>query len=165
MKDYIKCYVSGQHQRGQEKEGIVSFAVPEYGILFRCMASGTKAELEIIAFLSFLKFAEHNLNIFETKQMRIFTDYPLLVYLMNNGAVGMPGMEAVVSEAKKYSKKMEFTVKWIGEKENRAADSVANIPQMPVKNRVKIKTFANLNITKPNQDISGNSDTSSGINI
>ncbi|MEE9441216.1 MAG: hypothetical protein V3V99_00920 [candidate division Zixibacteria bacterium] len=165
MRDFIKCYVSGQYQNGNEKEGIVSFAVPEYGVLFRCMASGTKAELEIIAFLSFLKFAEHNLDIFKTRQLRIFTDFSLLVYIMNNGAVGMPGMEAVVSEAKKYSKKMEYTVKWISEKENRAAESVVNIPQMPVKNRVKIKTFANLNITKPKQDLAGNSDTSSGINL
>ncbi|MFH1699974.1 MAG: hypothetical protein ABIE07_05235 [Candidatus Zixiibacteriota bacterium] len=165
MKDFIKCYISGRHQIKNEKEGIVSFAVPDYGILFRCMACGSRAELEIIAFLSFLKFAEHNLDIFKTRQLLIFTDFPLLVYLMNNGAVGMPGMQAVVAEAKKYSRKMEFTVKWINEKENRSADSVVNIPYMPLKHRVKIRTFANLNITKPENNLTGNSETSGGMNL
>ncbi|MEZ5358732.1 MAG: hypothetical protein R3F48_07840 [Candidatus Zixiibacteriota bacterium] len=149
MKDIIKCYVSGRHTVDSEQDGTVSFAVPEYGVLFRCGAAGSKTDMEIIAFLTFLRFVEHNIEIFKPRKLHIYTDFPLLVYLMNKGAL-IPGMDAVVREAEKYAKNVEFEVKFIDGKENRAAGSVVDIPAMPANSKVKIKTFANLDtIGKP----------------
>ena len=151
MKDIIKCYVSGNHIPNGIKEGTVSFAVPEYGVLFRCGAEGAKAELEIIAFLTFLRFAEHNKDIFKSRTIHVYTDFPLLVYLMNKG-VAAPDLAAVVNEAEKYAKELKFEVKWIDPKENRAAGSIADIPAMPVDSKIKIKTFANLDIARPHAE-------------
>lgn len=149
MKDIIKCYVSGRHTGDTGQDGIVSFAVPEYGVLFRCGAAGSKTDMEIIAFLTFLRFVEHNIGIFKPRTLHIYTDFPVLVYLMNKGAM-VPGMDAVVREAEKYAKSFTYEVKFIDGKENRAAGSVADIPAMPADSKVKIKTFANLgSIGKP----------------
>lgn len=149
MKDIIKCYVSGRHKPDSGRDGTVSFAVPEYGVLFRCGAAGNKADMEIIAFLTFLRFVEHNIEIFKPRKLHIYTDFPLLVYLMNKGAM-VPGMDAVIREAEKYARNIEFEVKYVVDKENRAAGSVVDIPAMPADSKVKIKTFANLGtIGKP----------------
>ncbi|MCK5124982.1 MAG: hypothetical protein KAR42_01895 [candidate division Zixibacteria bacterium] len=148
MKDVIKCYVAGRYLPDDPKEGIVSFAVPEYGVLFRCSAQGNKADLEIIAFLTFLRFVEHNIDIFNSRILHIYTDFPLLVYLMNKDAI-VPGMDAVVREAEKYAKNIKYEVKFVHERENRATGSVNDIPPMPADSKIKIKTFANLSLTKP----------------
>ncbi len=148
MNDTIKCYVAGRHLPDNGEDGTVSFAVPEFGVLFRCGAAGNKADLEIIAFLTFLRFVEHNLEIFSSRKLHVNTDFPLLVYLMNKGAI-VPGMEAVVQQAEKYAKNIEYEVKYVDAKENRAAGSVVDIPPMPADSKIKIKTFANMNIGKP----------------
>jgi len=146
MKDILKCFVSGHHLNEKNGRGIVSFAVPEFGILFRCHADGARAELEIVAFLTFLRFAEHNLEIFKKRFLYIFSDFPLLVYLMNNGAAVPSGMEAVIGEAKKYARQISFQVKWIDPGENRAAGAVNDLPSLPANHTLKIKTFANLSL-------------------
>jgi hypothetical protein len=159
VKDILKCYVSGENildnQTGEVSgQGIISFVVPEYGVMFRCHASGSRTELEVIAFLSFLRFAEHNIEIFKKRALHIYSDYPLLVYLLNNGAV-IKGMEAVVQQAQKYAKKIRYKVKWVDHKDNRAVGSVNDVPHMPVDSRIEIKTFANFDMQKPPGDHTG----------
>ncbi len=149
MKDIIKCYVSGRHLSDDETKGIVCFAVPEYGLLFRCSASGTKSELEIISFLSFLRFAEHNRDIFSQKELHIFTDFPQLMYLVNNKAVAQGGMVTVLKQVEKFCKEFQIRVQWIDPGENRAAGSVNDIPAMPTNSNIKIKTLANFDLTPP----------------
>lgn len=149
MKDILKCFVSGNLLPGEPKQGVVSFAVPDYGILFRCQAEGSRADLEIIAFLSFLRFAEHNIDIFKKKELHIHTDFPVLVFVMNNKTGTGGGIEAVRREARKSAKRLNFKVHLIDSKENRAAGAVGSIPALPVGSDLKIKTFANLSIGKP----------------
>jgi hypothetical protein len=157
MNDILKCYVSGRAIQGQQNVGVVSFAVPEMGILFRCSASGSRADLEFIAFLSFLRFAEHNQELFKKRELHIFTDFPILMYLMNNNV--QPGLEgsAVLKEASRAAKYVTYKVKWIEERMNRAAGPASDIPDMPADVKIKIKTFANLNLQKPPADLGGNS--------
>lgn len=160
MKDIIKCYVSGRHFSESEKRGVVCFAVPEYGILFRCSAEGARTELEIISFLSFLRFAGHNRDIFARKELHIFTDFPLLMYVMNNKAVAQGGMATVLKQAEKFCKEFQVRVKWIDPKDNRAAGSVNDIPAMPVDSKIKIKTLSHFDITPSS---SGKLENSQGL--
>ena len=141
MKDTLKCYVSGRPVSKESKEGIVSFAVPEYGILFRCAAEGTRSDLEIIAFLSFLRFVEHNKDIFKLRELQIFTDFPPLAYLMDKQVASGKGMEAVLRQAQKSAKGIIYKVLWIDTARNRAAGPVGSIPDLPEDCDLKIKTF------------------------
>lgn len=148
MRDLLKCYVSGRHLPGEQKQGTISFAVPEYGILFRCLAEGTRADLEVIAFLSFLRFVEHNIEVFSKKELEIFTDFPILAFIMNQDIGSAQGFEAVRREAKKTAKKIRFEVILMDAQANRAAGSIGDIPEMPAGSTLKIKTFANLAIKR-----------------
>jgi hypothetical protein len=152
MRDILKCYVSGRHLQGEDEEGIVSFAVPDYGILFRGLACGSRADLEIIAMFSFLRFAEHNLEIFQKRELQIHTDFPILAFIMSNDAEGGPGVAAVREEARKIAEKIRFEVALIDAAANRAAGSITDIPAMPIGSSLKIKTFANLAIHKPSEN-------------
>lgn len=151
MKDILKCFVSGRHVSNEESRGVVCFAVPEYGILFRCSAEGTRSDLELIAFLSFLRFAEHNRTIFAPKELHIFTDFPLLMFLLNNKEVAQGGMLTILKQAEKFCKNFQVRVKWIDPKDNRAAGSVNDIPTMPTDSKIKIKTLANFDLTASSQ--------------
>jgi len=142
MKDILKCYISGRHLPEDSQQGIVSFAVPEYGILFRCLAKGSRVDLEVIALMSLLRFAYHNIDIFGKKNLQIFTDYPVLAFIMNHESGGGQGIEVVRKEAQKFAKKIDFEIALIDSKGNRAAKAVGLIPEMPVGSDLKIKTFA-----------------------
>jgi hypothetical protein len=148
MMDTLKCFVSGRHLPGDSQHGVVSFAVPEYGILFRSLAKGGRADLEIIAFLSFLRFAEHNIEIFKRKQLNIFTDFPILAFIVNDESRSIPGVEAVRQEAAKKAKVLRFEVVLIDTESNRAAGSADDIPVMPIGSSLKIRTFASLAANK-----------------
>jgi len=140
MNDILRCYVSGRHLAGSAGQGTVSFAVPDYGILFRCQAAGARADLEMVAFLALLRFIEHNRALFKNHQVRILTDFPLLVYLMQNGSPVNEGLGAVRERARQYGKGIDFAVEWIDEKHNRAGHSVADIPAMPAEVSLKVKS-------------------------
>jgi len=149
MRDILKCYTSGKKVPESPNEGTVSFAVPEFGILFRCQVSGSPADLEIIAFLSMLRFVEYNKEIFQKRHLNIYCDFPLLIYLMNGGVVeAATGLNAVREQAKKYTKGILFNVKWIDPKNNRASGSAADIPALPADSDLKIKAFPNLKINR-----------------
>jgi hypothetical protein len=144
MKDILKCYVSGQKENKKSKRGVISFAVPEYGILFRCGIDGGMADLNVIALLTFLRFAEHNREIFIKRELHIYSDFPLLVYLMNEGSLREKGLEVVRRQAQKYARGFVYKVKWISRTDNRAAGSVNEIPVMPTDSKIKIKSFTEL---------------------
>ena len=147
MKDTLKCYVSGIKPDNKSKTGIISFAVPEYGVMFRCEVEGTATDLQIVAFLTFLRFAEHNKDIFKKRELNIFTDFPILAYLMNEGNIQGKGLEAVKNQAEKYARGLHYKVKWISQKDNRASGSLQDIPTMPEGSSLKIKSFIELNTT------------------
>lgn len=149
MKDILKCYVSGRHLSGDERNGIIAFAVPEFGLLFRCQGAGTRADLEIIAFLSFLKFAEHNIDIFKRRYLMVHTDYPLLAFMLSGHSHAGKGAEALLKQAQKTAKSLRFEVVLIDSESNRAAGSIVDIPSLPAGTQLKIKTFGTL--TPPNQ--------------
>ncbi len=154
MQTCLGCYVSGRHLPGQEKHGLVSFAVPEWGILFRCLADGPRTDLEILALMSFLRFAEHNHEIFAGRQLRIFTDCQILLFLMKGGTDG-PGSEKLRRRAAEIAPKIHFTVEWIDSDHNRAAASAATITSLPAGSRLQIKPFPGLTEKEPPRQSAG----------
>jgi hypothetical protein len=141
MEDVLKCYVSGRHLPGDKRNGIIAFAVPEFGLLFRCQGAGTRTDLEIIAFLSFLKFAEHNVEIFKRRHLLIQTDYPLLAFMLSGHKQAGRGAETLLRQARKTAKSLRFEVALIDTAGNRAAGNACDIPSVPAGAKLDIKTF------------------------
>lgn len=138
----MKCYISGRPLAAGNKAGTISFAVPDYGILFRCRGEGTRTELEIIAFMSLLRFAEANIELFRGKELLIHTDFPFIVYLLNDGLPsGSAGamLEAVAAKARQHAKEFTFRVQWVDGRDNRAAAPIGGIPDLPDESGRRLK--------------------------
>lgn len=145
MKTTLKCYISGRPKAGDSRYGIVSFAVPDYGILFRSLAEGSRMDLEMIAFLSFLRFAVHNLDVFGSPELHIYTDHELLASMMKPvNPSAKPG--SLQREARKIAGKLRYKVLLVAPDANRAAGPVADIPDLPANATLEIKSFAGLTI-------------------
>lgn len=147
MKTVLKCYISGRPGAGDPGHGIVSFAVPDYGILFRSLAEGSRMDLEMIAFLSFLRFAVHNQDVFGSPELHIYTDYESLAAMMEPvNPSAKPG--ALQTEARKIAGKLHYKVYLISPDANRAAAPVDEIPDLPANASLEIKSFAGLTLKK-----------------
>mgnify|MGYP001256758956 CR=1 FL=1 len=150
MRQSLKCYTSGRHLADGGNVGTVSFAVPDYGLLFRCRGEGTRAELEIIALMSFLRFAEANKELFAKRDLQIYTDFPFIVFLLN-GKIRLDGrLTVVATQIQQYSRELSFQVKWIDGQSNRAASSVGDIPVLPADAGITIKGSAALSLSEKN---------------
>ena len=155
MREAIKCYVSGRSLPGNGRRGVVSFAVPEYGVLFRSVADGLRSDLEIVALFSLLRFAAQNAGIFSPRTLEILSDYAPMVYLLNLGGSNGQEMGSVGAEAKKIAGNMKFSVALIIPQENRAAGSIQAIPDLPDGSNIPIKSFTGI---APKKSDSGLSD-------
>jgi hypothetical protein len=149
VKDVLKSYISGRHLPSEERLGIVSFTVPDYGILFRSLAEGARTDLEMIAMFSLLRFVSHNKDIFSGRELIICTDYQLLTYLIDAGRGADAKLGAFRKEAKRLAGDIPFRVTAIAECENRATSPASDIPVLPPDADLKIKVFSSLNIKKP----------------
>ncbi len=145
----MKCFISGRHLPDEKKLGLVSFAIPDYGILFRSLAEGSRTDLEMIALFSLLRFASHNSEIFAKRELLVHTDYQLLAYLMDVNRVPEKNMRGLRREARRIADGLTFTVRAISDCKNRAAEPVADFPVLPENSGLKIKTFSSLTIKEP----------------
>ncbi|MDD4052936.1 MAG: hypothetical protein PHR28_13705 [candidate division Zixibacteria bacterium] len=141
MNDVIKCYTSGRPLAEGNNIGTVSFAIPDYGILFRCRGEGTRTELEIIAFMSLLRFAEANKELFHKKELLIHTDFPFIVYLLNDAESATGKMGAVATRARQYAKEFIFQAVWVDPRDNRAAAPILDLPDLPAESGQRLKSF------------------------
>ncbi len=161
MKNALKCYISGRHLPCDKKRGIVSFAVPDFGILFRSLSKGERTDLELVALFSFLRFAAHNEDVFSGRELLIHTDYRLLAYMMNHGGPSGKGCGTLRREAVRIAGNLHFRIVAISPEANRAVSRVTEIPRLPADTALKIKTFAGLSVADPLKAFSIGPDTKS----
>jgi hypothetical protein len=139
MNEVIKCYTSGRPLSDGNTIGTISFAIPDYGILFRCRGEGTRTELEIIAFMSLLRFAEANKELFHQKELHVHTDFPFIVYLLNGDVPAAGKMGAVAARARQYAREFMFQAVWVDPRDNRAAAPILAMPDLPVESGRRLK--------------------------
>lgn len=102
-------------------------------------------DLEMIALLSFLRFAVHNQDVFGSPELHIFTDYePLAAMMEPVHPSAQPG--ALQREARKIAGKLHYRIQSISPEANRAAGPVADIPDLPANATLAIKSFAGLTV-------------------
>lgn len=131
----IKCFISAKTLlRNQEKRqnGLISFAIPDLGVLFKARNFGTHYELEYISLLTLLRFIELNAKAFQNQKINVLCSSPLLVYQMSENTVCQKELEPHRNLALAYKRKFNFSLSWVPEKENRAQHGTINLP--PLKN-------------------------------
>jgi hypothetical protein len=87
-KQAVKCFIAGLCSENSDpgmdryhlSSSILIFAIPAYGILFRCRVEGDALEVEFAAFFSLLEFIKGNLSEQKIKAVEIMSSNPHFVF-------------------------------------------------------------------------------------
>jgi hypothetical protein len=134
-KPSLKCFISAKTKEGDKQKrqnGLVSFAIPDLGVLFKSKCSGSFFELEYISLLSLLRFIEMNYKAFENQKISILCSSPILVYQLSENTLCQEEIRQHRNLAFAYKKKFDFSISWVPESENRAQNGMMDLP--PLKN-------------------------------
>ena len=119
----MQCFFYGTIRNENSKNGhngVVSFSIPDFGIIFRAQFSGTPVECEYASLLALLEFIEINPHLFQNRTVEIYGDSFEVVNQVNLQMVCHKDLETYRNMALGYKKKIPFSLNWIPEKENPA---------------------------------------------
>ena len=87
---------------------MILFAIPSYGILFRCRADGNLLDLEFGAFFALLRFIKTSLAKERIKNLRVLSSNPEFVFTMMNRGPGLEDRPKREKMLKKYRSQFEI---------------------------------------------------------
>jgi hypothetical protein len=155
----VKCFIAAKtnhRDRTIRQNGLVSFAIPDLGILFRTCRFGSHYELEYISLLSLLHFIELNQATFKNQKMDIFSTSSLLVYQVDQNAFCQKELEKYKRLAVAYKNTLKFSLSWVPESENRAEKGMLDLP--PLKNSFTMNFSFDSGLVTEGQDEAFNFD-------
>ncbi|HEX7401747.1 MAG TPA: hypothetical protein VF369_06190 [candidate division Zixibacteria bacterium] len=131
----MKCYFSAktpEKDKLKKQNGLICFAIPGVGVVYKTRSFGSQYELEYISFLSLLRFIEVNQKAFENQKINIMCSSPLLVYQMNENSGCLSEVRQYRHLALVYKRRLNFSLSWVPETENRAQNGMMNLPPLKV---------------------------------
>ncbi|MFQ5868961.1 MAG: hypothetical protein ACE5JC_03555 [Candidatus Zixiibacteriota bacterium] len=129
----MKCYFhgSGSKDSSEQESGLVSFAIPDVGVLFRSTWRGNLYQCQYVSLLFLLKFIEVNPDVFSQVELQLYGDCPLIIQQINGQAYTPKSLEAYRDLSRLYVKKLHFSLRWIPEQQNRATSKGVDMPPNP----------------------------------
>jgi hypothetical protein len=133
----MKCYFFGSNLHADKltkNRGIISFAIPDYGVMFRAQYEGNRYECEYAAAIALIRFLQLNEEPFKGKSIKLHTDSPIVVYQVNNRISTTRTLQRFRDLIFFYKRKMNFELVWVPASMNRASNPIAEIgtnPQSP----------------------------------
>jgi hypothetical protein len=135
----LDCYIGALSRPFQEvyleingfTRGMVLFAIPSYGVLFKCRAGGDLLDLEFAAFFALLRFVKTSLAKERITTIRVHSSNPHFVFtLVNDGPLitARPGRRKMYED---YLSKFEIEVRLIPRCKNQARMSPTDLPSIP----------------------------------
>ena len=144
--DGVKCFIVGLKPETTDPalaargvvSGLVIFAIPELGILFRCRADGDPVDLEFGALFALLKFVKTKLTDQNLKKLHILSSNPEFVFAFTGNSKHLkPGSERMKMLAE-FNRHFQMAVGFIDAIKNQALVSPADYPSMPETRSIKI---------------------------
>ncbi len=128
----MHCYVYGKmlEADSRTKRGIVAFAVPDLGILFKSNFSGWQIECEYMALLTFLRFVEKNPKVFAHNRIEILSSSASLVFDATGKAPRHVRARKFKKTVEHFRKKIPFSLHWIAEQDNPTLEGVFDLPPL-----------------------------------
>jgi hypothetical protein len=150
----MKCYFHGSGSKDglKQKSGLVSFAIPDVGVLFRSTWEGNLYQCQYVSLLMLLKFIEVNPDVFSQVELQLYGDCPPIIQQINGQAYTPKSLEAYRDLTRLYVKKLRFSLRWIPEQENRATNKAMDIPPNP---SLKGLNFEELSVVPSQLGLSG----------
>jgi hypothetical protein len=131
MKCYFSAKIESIDEQGKKKV-LVSFAIPDLGVLFRTHFQGELDECNYISLLKLLKFIESNPKIFDDQSIQVYSHDPKIVYQVNGKMPCDERLEKLNSLALLYKGKLKYSLDWIHLKDNKAEMGILDQPQTKI---------------------------------
>jgi hypothetical protein len=117
---------------------MVIFAIPDYGVLFRCRAEGELVDLEFGALLSLLKFVETSMAAEKIGAVTVYSSLPEFVFAFTGQSKHLAPEGERMRLLKERTAKLKATVMYIDPARNAALWSAADYPAVPKGQVVKV---------------------------
>lgn len=123
-------------------KGMIMFAIPCYGVLFKCRAEGDLIDLEFGAFFALLRFIKTSLVIESLKTVRVHSSNPDFVFaVMNQGAI-ITGNPERARMLKEYRDQHDIQVALVPAIRNQTRVPPGDFPSTPRDQASPIQTKA-----------------------
>ena len=146
-KDKVtKCYISSYLFPNQDKvlqeqgisNGLISFAVPDFGVIFRCVGEGDTLQMEFSTFFSLLEFLLTKLKDENIKSVQVFSSNPHFVFSFSSYSEYLKEGTAYRQLLDSFMKKMSIQVGYVKPQSNQAFYSTADLPSIPTGKKVDL---------------------------
>ncbi len=130
----MNCYFYGSNLHDEKlvtNRGVISFAVPDYGVMFRAQYEGNRYECEYAAGIALIRFMQLNQQHFTKRGIKLMTDSPIVVYQVNNRLAATGSLLRFRDLILFYRRKFGFELKWVPTQMNRAQSGLADIAVNP----------------------------------
>ena len=119
----MECYFSSrivEKQDESQSTAVLSFTIPEAGIVFRTRFQGSSSECDYAALLTLLEFVELNPQVFRDRTVEIYGDSFTVVNQINNKMFCGTELEPFRNLALMFRQKFSYSLAWIPQRENPA---------------------------------------------
>lgn len=149
IKSGVKLYFYGANRLERREEsglGIIAFAAPDIGFVFRSAHKGNALECEYYALLTLCQFVEANAGLFKGQKLEFLGDSTAVVYQASQPEGSLRpadrslkasvasihttnGVSArLLERLRAFKKKLGFSLLWVPLSENRAAEQAVHHP-------------------------------------
>jgi len=146
-KGAVKCFVVGLDHAELDPAleaqgvapGIMMFAVPELGILFRCRASGQPVDLEFGALFALLKFIQSKLSEQRIDNLQIFSSNPEFVFAFTGNSRHLTPKSERMKLLIEFNRRFRMAVSFVDAVKNQALVSAVDYPSLPETRTVELR--------------------------
>ena len=135
MRCYIASVVNEKIDPFLEQNGfchgLIIFAVPELGLLFRCRAEGTSIDLEFGAFFSLLRFLKTYLIGDRINRLQVLSSNPEFVFSFTPKSKHLAEGSTRRKLLKEFGSHLDLQVGLVESQKNRCLAAPGEFPSMP----------------------------------
>ncbi|MBD3258714.1 hypothetical protein GF377_09800 [candidate division GN15 bacterium] len=143
----IDCYICSLTQKTMEPDlvsrgigrGMIVFAIPGYGVLFKCRAEGSLIDLEFGAFFALLKFVKESMPKDRIKRLKIHSSSPEFIFTLSNKGPQLRQNKERTDLLKESLAGLTVEVAYVKRLNNRALVPAAEYPSTPTDRRPLIQ--------------------------
>jgi len=108
--------------------GLIGFAIPELGVIYRSRHRGTTYECQYAGLLALLKFIDLNKKQFDETEFQVLSDSTLVVYQISHRRLITKELTSLYNAALNYKRKVNYRVSWVPRQENIAIIGINQSP-------------------------------------
>jgi hypothetical protein len=111
--------------------GMLIFAIPEFGVIFKCRAEGDPLDLEFGAFFSLLKFIKKSLGKENIQALHVHSSSPEFVFSFTDKQKLITAHPERMKALAEYASGISIAVSYIRRIDNKAVVPAADYPSTP----------------------------------